>query len=232
MTIYLIYNRANGKYYVGKTIKRLSSRWSDHKSRARTGSPYYLHSAMRRYGFENFEIHPLCTALTSDDELLRWETFFISLLGANNRETGYNLTLGGEGSNGFRHSAETRMKLSKLQKGKPSSATDEGRKLMGEAWKGKKRKPFSPEHRAKIREARERQIISEEHKAKIAASHRGMKRSPEARKRMSEAQRSRPPITEEARRNMSAAQRRRPPISDETRRKRSDSMRRHHEAAA
>lgn len=53
--IYLITNTANGKYYVGQTIKDSDSRWKDHiRSLQRNFCPK-LYAAIRKYGKEFYE---------------------------------------------------------------------------------------------------------------------------------------------------------------------------------
>lgn len=84
----------------------------------------------------------------------------------------------------------------------------------------------SIETRQKISKARQNcPPISDETRYKISESNRrrkGEKRSPETRKKLSEAARNRSPETHK---KMSEAQRNRPPISDETRKKMSDANR-------
>jgi hypothetical protein len=58
---------------------------------------------------------------------------------------------------------------------------------------------------------------------KISAAHRGRKFSAEHRKRLSEAQKKRSPITEETRSKMSISAKNKPPVTDEARNKMSES---------
>lgn len=65
---------------------------------------------------------------------------------------GANLTLGGEGVSGLKHTAEARQKMSLAKRGKPSTFTGanhsaESRKLMSEKAKGRK---LSPKTRQKV----------------------------------------------------------------------------------
>jgi group I intron endonuclease len=57
--IYLITNNINGKKYVGQTTTPLSYRFTNHKSDARNNRGYYLASAIRKYGEDNFKIEAL-----------------------------------------------------------------------------------------------------------------------------------------------------------------------------
>lgn len=121
MVVYLVHNTVNGKYYVGKTIGSLKQRWAVHKSYAKRGSTSYLHRAMRKYGAENFVISPLMSTLTTDADLLHWEKELIALFMANDPAHGYNLTQGGEGASGVRHSQESRHRRSQMMKGNKRS---------------------------------------------------------------------------------------------------------------
>lgn len=101
-----------------------------------------------------------------------------------------NLSNGGEGVSGYKHteeakdkirashvgmkpSDETRMKLSALAKNRKHS--NESKAKMSESRKGRKSKPFSDEHKAKIGAAGKGRIASPETRAKLSASRLGDK---------------------------------------------------------
>lgn len=108
-----------------------------------------------------------------------------------------NLTDGGEGSSGYKHTAETRAKLSVMKKGKkppPLSAearakiakantgrkmSDEARAKMSAAWVGR---VITPEWRAKLTAAQKGRPHSKEHVENQAAAQRGKKLSEEHKK--------------------------------------------------
>ena len=54
--IYIIINLVNKKVYIGQTQQKLSQRWSQHKSSAKTGEKTPLYNSMRYHGIENFRI--------------------------------------------------------------------------------------------------------------------------------------------------------------------------------
>ena len=81
-----------------------------------------------------------------------------------------NLSDGGEGREGFRHSKETMEKL----RGPKSEAQSDRLRAMAGNWKGRKQ---TPEHSAKIRAARTGTRQSEETKRKISEKKRGVKHS-------------------------------------------------------
>ena len=98
-----------------------------------------------------------------------------------------NRTAGGEGTNGYILSEETRRKLSEAQKGKKMS--EESKRKMSEAHKGIKNpnfgKPHSKEHRRKISESGKGRIHSEESKRKMSEKASGRIRSEENKRNIS-----------------------------------------------
>jgi group I intron endonuclease len=116
MNVYLITNTATGKYYVGQTVLEIQKRLRGHVREARTGTPYHLHNAIRKHGPESFIIELLAVA-NSKAALDRLERLFIVLLRASEPAFGYNLTLGGEGSHGYKHSEFSRRKMNKSHVG-------------------------------------------------------------------------------------------------------------------
>jgi group I intron endonuclease len=115
--VYCFRNKITGKVYIGKTVKSMRTRWKTHHWHAfSNNSPAFFHRALRKYGEEAFELSILATA-TTNDELCRLEKKYIQELQADNADTGYNLTSGGEGSIGYHPSKETRLKLSRATSG-------------------------------------------------------------------------------------------------------------------
>ena len=118
MVVYRVTNSVNGKVYIGKHEGiRVQDRWGVHLYRARTGSPYHFHNAIRKYGAASFKIEVLYTAKTRE-ELSAMETFFIILHQSHLRENGYNMTMGGDG---IIPTEEIREKLRLALKGKRNS---------------------------------------------------------------------------------------------------------------
>src|SRR5271157_311496 len=96
---YKISNLVNGKIYIGKA-EDIRQRWSRHKSAAKRQEPNdfsILHRAMLKHGFDNFIIEQLSEHET-EEEALAQEILLIKQYQSMNREIGYNLTEGGEGS--------------------------------------------------------------------------------------------------------------------------------------
>jgi len=109
MIIYLVTNLINQMKYVGQTIRTLKQRKSSHLSSSKKGSTYYLHRAIRKYGAENFKWEVIYNA-SSEEELNEKETFFIKEYNTNSQD-GYNLTEGGRGIRGWKHSELTKEKI-------------------------------------------------------------------------------------------------------------------------
>jgi len=102
--IYLTTNLINGKIYIGQ--HSLKSTQYNYK-----GSGKKLLRAFKKYGKENFktEIIEWCNSF---DELNEREKYWIDKYDSRNRKKGYNITEGGQGTPGFRHSEETKEKIS------------------------------------------------------------------------------------------------------------------------
>ncbi len=107
-TVYLVINRVNGKKYVGITIQSLDARLNAHFSKAKvTGDNRKFYNAIRKYGEENFYIEFLDSA-DSYTELKEKEKHYIKELDTYN--SGYNSTLGGDGTLGASPNDEVREK--------------------------------------------------------------------------------------------------------------------------
>ena len=106
--IYILTNIINNKQYIGKTTRGFDRRLSDHLCGVNTGKGFILHKAIRKYGIENFHIECL---EVSDGLANLWEKHLIKRWNSK-APNGYNLTDGGEGIAGLKHSVETKKKIS------------------------------------------------------------------------------------------------------------------------
>lgn len=197
MIVYVITNLINSKKYVGQTIFDLKDRWTSHKSNARNGSTFYIHKALMKYGFENFEIKTL-VEVGSKWEMDLYEKGMIKAWDLRNPEKGYNLTDGGEGIPGRKHSEETKLKMrlkrlgyvvsaesrARMSRSKMGISLGKGRKLseehcknIGLAKRGKttslKGRKKSKEHIENMRRVNLGKKLSAETKAKISKSLMG-----------------------------------------------------------
>lgn len=165
MLVYLLVNRINNKVYVGKTEKSLAQRLRQHKCLAlTTNSQYYIHRAIRKYGFDNFEIEVLEDDISDPVYLNKREISWISYFESDNAKYGYNLTAGGEGQ---RANNETREKI--RQANKKSMAKNRERCLA---------------HIEKLRILNTGRKHTPEDIEKIRRAGIGRKHSPESREKM------------------------------------------------
>ncbi len=104
------------KKYVGKTIKSIEERFQEHVKNSNKEHRIHSHfeNALKKYGKENFT-----SELLEEVENTIWverEIYWISEM--DSFTNGYNMTIGGEGTSGFFHSEETKLKMSESAMGK------------------------------------------------------------------------------------------------------------------
>jgi group I intron endonuclease len=158
--VYRITNTANGMIYIGSSIDAVN-RWRQHRKELRNGKHHNdkLKKAFKKYGEEAFvfEVVEVCSLETLREREQAWilESF------CTDRHTGYNLTDCVESPNrGKKMSPEACAKMSK-------------------AGKGKKKPPFSDEHKAAIKAAWERRRttpVSEETRRRQSEARKGKAR--------------------------------------------------------
>ena len=157
--IYMYTNIINGKRYVGQTIN-FNKRHREHiyvSYNDNCDLPF--HSAIRKYGIENFQIDILVENINTQEERNELEKSFILLFDTLvTSRKGYNISSGGSNGNNFAGKSEEEM--------------DEIRKKWKESRSGENHWFFGKK-------------FSDEHKKKISESHKGKKMSEEARKNMS-----------------------------------------------
>lgn len=112
----------------------------------------------------------------NEEELNEMEIYYIAKFNSTDRTIGYNLTFGGDGVVGFKHTEETRKKLSDAHRGKPSPMkgkchSSKAKEKMSASRKGK---PKSPEHKAKMADSHKGKHLSEATKQKISEAHQGV----------------------------------------------------------
>lgn len=106
---YIIYshtNKANGKVYIGQTCLKPNIRWKLNGSGYKTG---IIKKAIEKYGWDNF-IHEILISGITKEEADFYEAFLIKIYKSLNLS--YNITDGGEGTVGYRHSEEARALMS------------------------------------------------------------------------------------------------------------------------
>ncbi len=183
--VYVVFRLDGTPCYVGKGC---GHRWKIHFAKSHS---VHLKNILCQAGGE-LPITKIREDLTNEEAC----TIEIALIAAIGREIDggplVNLSPGGEGVPGFRHSYEARQTMSEQRKGRKQSAVTIARKIasntgqkrtaetkarISAAHTGAKR---SPEWCENIRLSKMQQDRSAETRAKIAASLKGRKRSPEA----------------------------------------------------
>jgi group I intron endonuclease len=103
----------SNKQYIGIAKNGLQNRFTVHVSEAKSGSMTALHKSIRKYGADAFIKEIL---VVSNYEYVK--ELEIKAIEAFNTKSpnGYNLTIGGDGTNGYIHTEDTRKKLSELTK--------------------------------------------------------------------------------------------------------------------
>jgi hypothetical protein len=153
----------------------------------------------------------------TEEEAFRHEIYMIAVFGRKDLGTGilHNLTNGGDGVSGFKHSEETKRKQSEAHKGEKSpnygkTFSEETRKKLSDAQKGRTHseetkikmsevhkgenhylygKTHSEETKIKMSETRKGKTFSEEHRRKISEANKNP--SEETRRKLSEVNKGR-----------------------------------------
>lgn len=116
-SIYLITNLIDGKQYVGVTCRTVEERFKEHLLEAADGSKSILHNAIRKYGPENFSVVTVEDNIP-DDSAEERERYYIKLYQTFYTSCkGYNMTEGGGGVVGYKHSEDSKQKISQSLKG-------------------------------------------------------------------------------------------------------------------
>jgi group I intron endonuclease len=134
--LYTITNQVNGKQYIGIS-SRVARRWIEHKSGH--GSKL-VYQAIKKYGLDALKFDIFCEGCEEDIKKLE-----VAMIETCNTlaPNGYNLTLGGEGSLGWKPSKETRRKMSAAHSGEGNAMfgkkhSEETRRKLSEKAKGRK----------------------------------------------------------------------------------------------
>ena len=167
--IYKYTNRINNKAYIGYTKRDAEERKKEHLQGA--GSKV-IKDAIKKYGEDTFIFEVIEDGIIPIPEFLHErEKYWIAKF--NTFHNGYNLNKGGYGNLGFSHSTETREKISRSLKGRPSH---------------NKGKPHSPETRRKIGDAQLGKTMPKESRKKMSLSAKNRPpMSNETRRKISEA---------------------------------------------
>lgn len=138
-TVYIHKNKINNKKYIGITSTNVKRRWKNgygYSERLPIGK------AIRKYGWDNFE-HEIIMENLHKEDAKKLEIDLIAKFNTQDRKYGYNLTAGGEGITGWKHSDETRKKISE----KASLRIGDKNSNYGNYWDEDKRRQSGEKHR-------------------------------------------------------------------------------------
>ena len=110
--VYIHRNKTDGKVYIGLTCNEPEKRWRKGKG---YDSKSHFGRAIAKYGWDGFE-HEIVRENLTLKEANQLEQDLIAQYDSRNPNKGYNVTSGGDGSTGAKHTSETKEKLSQLQK--------------------------------------------------------------------------------------------------------------------
>lgn len=160
--IYSITNLINGKIYIGKTEESFKRRWWHHIAclNGNYHNNKHLQSSWNKYGQDNFEFE-IIHVYNNEEDLNVVEIEFIEKFDSFNN--GYNLTKGGEGNVGMKHTTESKSKI-----GEKNRLNMTGKKM-------------SEETKLKMSESAKGYIKSEEHRENLSKSLSGIVRSEETK---------------------------------------------------
>lgn len=148
--VYVHINRINGKRYVGITSKQKPEhRWNG--GRGYKENPHFF-SAIEKYGWDSFD-HVILFDGLSGEGAKEIEKSLISEWHTQDREYGYNMTSGGDGTPDCHPSAETRAKLSEARR--KENLSEETLRRRSEGLRGR---VFTDDHKRKIGEANSKPI--------------------------------------------------------------------------
>jgi len=146
--VYMHTHRTNNKKYIGITCQKPKDRW-------RNGKGYnvgYFANAIKLSGWDMF-IHEILYEDLTIEQAKEKEIELIAKYNTMNAEYGYNLTIGGNVTTGYKYSEESRKKMSESRIGRHKGELNPMYGMSGEKSPNYGKK-FSVEHREKISRAK------------------------------------------------------------------------------
>lgn len=190
--VYIHKNKVNGKVYIGKTCKKPERRWA--RGKGYSAQPKF-HDDIIKYGWDNFE-HIIIAEGLDEPKAKDMEVSLIAKYESTNKEKGYNTTRGGDGGClGYTHTEDWKEKHREYNRTRILSQETIQRQIDSHIGKGLgKDNPFygkkhTDETKRKISEAKKGKKMpprSEETKKKIGANSRIYQNRPEVKAAKSE----------------------------------------------
>ncbi len=175
-TVYSITHRATGREYIGITSLPVRRRWRCHLSAANCGKPQPIARALAKHGAAAFDFRVEAEVATLK------QAREAEVVAIAQRRPAFNLTAGGEGTRGWKPTAETRRRIADTKRGNVMPA--EIRAKISAANRGR---TLSEVTRSRMSAAFKTRTHGEGARAKMSAAHKAGLATPEARARMSEA---------------------------------------------
>lgn len=188
MIIYKTINLINGMIYIGQDSINRSYYF---------GSGVLIIQSIKDFGKENFKKETI-EVCGSKAELDEQEKYWIAKLNSTNPKIGYNIAKGGGGSLGYKHTAESKQRMSENHWLKNKESPRKGIKLSEDHKRkisenhGMKGKHHSKEAKLKISKRHKGKPpwnkgihLSEDHKQKLSESKKGRMVSDEHRRNLS-----------------------------------------------
>jgi len=153
-------------FYVGKG--KGNRAWKHSKFVKSNGCNSFKYNVIRKINEQGLEpIIKIIDSNLSEQIAFELEMFMIDMLGRRNNNTGMltNMTDGGEGVSGYKHSEESKQRISEANKGK----------IISEESKQRMRKPRSEAGRLAIRQAKQNStyVVSDETRKNMSIARKG-----------------------------------------------------------
>ena len=177
---YTVYKHTfpNNKIYIGITQQQPEKRWK--KGLGYDSHQKIMKRAIKKYGWDNIK-HEILFQNLSKDEACKKEIDLIAFYDSTNKEKGYNISQGGEGTIGVKPSEASKQKNRIAHLGKKASL--ETRKKISESNKGH---CVNEETKRKIGNANRGRVKNEETIQKWKESHKGYIHSENTKRKLSE----------------------------------------------
>jgi group I intron endonuclease len=139
--IYKITNKINGRYYIGSSIN-IKNRWNEHKRTLKQNKHDndFLQKSWNKHGEESF-LFEIIEYVLDLNKLLEREQYYLDLI-IHDKKISYNLCKTAGNMLGFKHSDETKKKMSNSRIGNKNSLgfehSDETKKKMSNSHFGLK----------------------------------------------------------------------------------------------